>query len=1174
MYKINISANFTSEPILDSLNFWVEFLGIEDCKIDFAPYNQVLQSLLDPVSLLSVNQVGVNVLMIRLVDWLRECDDADPSQSEILKRTTGDLISAAKKFQTGRVMPLIVFLDSRTVGNVCGIFDENILNQAEDQIKNLLDRYNNITVYTWKDLNKLYPVSDWYDAKGDSEGHIPYTSECFVALGTFIARTVDRMRRRPFKVIVLDCDNTLWRGVCGEEEPERLKVDESLKIFHELLVEQRRNGRLLCLCSKNSEADVLSVFSSRTDFPLKWEDFTSWRINWQPKSQNLVELAGELNVGIDSFIFIDDNPAECAEVRSNCPEALVLELPGSSMGVELFLQHVWPLDQEGITIEDRRRSEMYREARQRNEFQKKVLSFSDFIAGLNLTVDIHPVEEDEIERVAQLTERTNQFNFTTIRRSVYEVRELLDSGSDVQVLNVNDRFGNYGLVGVLISREIGDTLVVDTFLLSCRVLGRGVEHRAVSELGLLADKRGLAFVELNYSRTAKNEPARIFLESVAKPYLKRTRDGVSCRIPTSVASSITFEPNESIPLKSAKPDSPSDVPQTSGRDSDRCSLDNYSRIANELNDPKVILKQIASGNVSLRPKLSAPYVAPRNSVEQTLADIWREVLRVDRVGVQDDFFKMGGDSILSIQIISKASQKGLQLTLRQQFQNPTIESLAKAIDESESSFTTAPQNAVGGIAPLTAIQEWFFEKGLPDPNHWNMEMMLEVRQAIDPDLLDQALHRIVEHHDALRMRFKSEASGWFQINQKLEQGTLLWIRDLSNVPPCNRDSEIRRAATEAHESLNLAQGPLLRAVWFQSSDLGNSKLLIAVHHLVCDGITWRILLEDLQSVYLQLCEENAVSLPTKTNSYLQWAESVNRYARDQTSFVRELDYWVNDRQRAVSSLPVDYPDQRDMGTEETSRIASTILDAVDTQKLLAEVPRAYQTQINDALLVAFVKTLNEWSGESIFFVDLEGHGRESILPELNLSRTVGWFTSVFPVFIEYQPANDLGRNLLFVREQLRQLPNRGIGYGLLRYLSDNSSVVERLRNQPQPELMFNYLGQFDQVMPGGGLFRSISSGSGAPLRGGKGRRQHLLEIIGGVENGELKLDWIYSTQVYESTTIENLARRFGENLRDLICFCENQSPIEESASPEYPLAMLNSKSLDRVLSQFAKSKAQ
>ena len=302
-----------------------------------------------------------------------------------------------------------------------------VLNEAEAALISDAGRLANVHVISSTSLLQRYPVSDYYDPHGHHAGHIPYTPACYAAIGTALVRTIYNLKRRPFKVIALDCDNTLWKGVCGEDGPLGVEVTAPYRALQEFMIGQMNAGMLLCLCSKNNEKDALDVFDQRSDMPLKREHLVSWRINWNSKSENIRSLAKELNLGLDSFIFVDDNPVDCADVEINCPGVLTLRLPENAESFPSFLNNIWAFDHASSTKEDQDRTRMYQESSQRERYREQTFSLKDFIEGLQLRVDVGEVTSDQLDRVSQLTFRTNQFNFTTIRRSKKEIEDLLSA---------------------------------------------------------------------------------------------------------------------------------------------------------------------------------------------------------------------------------------------------------------------------------------------------------------------------------------------------------------------------------------------------------------------------------------------------------------------------------------------------------------------------------------------------------------------------------------------------------------------------------------------------------------------------------------------------------------------------------------------------------------------------
>jgi FkbH-like protein len=334
-------------------------------------------------------------------------------------------------------------------------------------------------------------------------------------MGTYIARHIFAYNHQHYKVIVLDCDNTLWKGICGEDGAEGVKIEGPWLELQEFMLQKYRQGLLLVLCSKNNEADVWEVFAKNPFMPLKKDHFAAWRINWNPRSRNLEELAEELNLGIDSFILVDDNPLECSEVMTFQPEVLTVQLPGDPEEIPMFLNHIWAFDRVKVTQEDEKRSRMYVTERKRQEIRESMPSLEEFIKGLELKIHMMPLKPEQLPRASQLTQRTNQFNLSTVRRSEEDIRQLKQiPGTYCWILDVSDRFGEYGLTGLVIAKEKEeeDCLFIDTLLLSCRVLGRNVENALLTGLARFCRKRNLSQLKAHYYPTAKNKPLLEFLQ--------------------------------------------------------------------------------------------------------------------------------------------------------------------------------------------------------------------------------------------------------------------------------------------------------------------------------------------------------------------------------------------------------------------------------------------------------------------------------------------------------------------------------------------------------------------------------------------------------------------------------------------------------------------------------------
>ncbi|MCI0663065.1 MAG: amino acid adenylation domain-containing protein [Acidobacteria bacterium] len=556
-----------------------------------------------------------------------------------------------------------------------------------------------------------------------------------------------------------------------------------------------------------------------------------------------------------------------------------------------------------------------------------------------------------------------------------------------------------------------------------------------------------------------------------------------------------------------------------------------------------------------RPELANHYVAPRDRKEEIMAEIWAQVIGVERVGVYDNFFELGGDSMKSIQVVARANRAGIHLTPTLLFQRATIASLVQAAGASQK--TEAEQGIVTGQVPLTPIQRSFFEGQLVDPHHWNWSFMLETTQSLDPALLEQTLKRLLSHHDALRLRFYSPnasylanfveladlsesgclaRSEWRQFNAGLDETVPFTAIDLSQLGLEEQRAALEAAAACLQRSLNLSEGPLLRMAYFDMGEEQADRALLIFHHLVVDMFSSHILMEDFQKIYQRLKDAVEVDLPPKTTSFREWSQRLAEYAQSR-ELKQELSYWMESLNGSAPAMPLDYPagDNNEASTE----AVVTSFSKEETRALLQEIPAATGARMEEVLLAALARSWSSWTGQPGLFVDVDGHGRENILEGADLSRTVGWFTSVYPVLFDLERAVEPVDALRAVQAQLRRVPNRGIGFGLLRYLCEDEEAQWLMRRTPKAEVNFNYQGQLDP--PGARRneetpFRPARDNKG-PERSLNGKRSYRLYVVASAHGGALRIRWSYSSNLHKRSAIERLASSFEDELRRLIASC-------------------------------------
>jgi non-ribosomal peptide synthase protein (TIGR01720 family) len=456
----------------------------------------------------------------------------------------------------------------------------------------------------------------------------------------------------------------------------------------------------------------------------------------------------------------------------------------------------------------------------------------------------------------------------------------------------------------------------------------------------------------------------------------------------------------------------------------------------------------------------------------------------------------------------------------------------------------------------------FFELNQPDLHHYNQSTLLEVDRAIDSSSFAEAIRELLLQHDALRMRFTIAAGVWHAAIAPRDDVLPFELVDLSRLDDAEQSQALAEHALRLHTTLNIHSGPLLRVALFERGGQRTSYLLIVIHHLVVDTVSWRILLEDLQTLYQRRVGGPARALPAKTTSFKAWAERLTAHGRS-GAVLAELPHWLAIGETSFAQLPRDNPGGANTVAE--ARTISAFLSTDETRGLLHETPVAYRTQVNDVLLTALVRAFAHWTGSPSVLVDLEGHGREEIVNGVNVSRTVGWFTTIFPVQLDYADGQSAIEALQSVKERLRAIPNGGIGYGLLRYSSGDALVAEKLRALPQPEVRFNYLGQADRALLDSSMF-TLAPHPRGPAQSPTAERPYLVNIIGVVSEGKLRLEWTFSKSIHHGDTITTVANKFVAELRELIAQAREKKKINFSPA-DFPGAKLSQEELDKVLAK-------
>jgi FkbH-like protein len=665
-FRFFISASFTAEPLERVIAFWGRQLNAQ-FETRFAPYNQILQTLLDPNGEFAANTHGINIVLARLED-LAAFDSAGNGHPPALEANVLELIEVIRDASERASSPIVFCVCPPSPAFVASPERAALHHDLTNRIAASLDDTPGVQFLSHEQIGRLYPVANPHDPQAEQLGRIPYTELYFCALGAALVRHAHALFMPPYKVIALDCDNTLWQGICGEDGPRGIVLDPPRRALQEFMLDQRECGMLLALASKNNEQDVIETFAENPHMPLQMRHFAAWRLNWDSKPENLASLAEELSLGLDSFIFVDDNPKECAEVEEAASEVLSLTLPEDIARTPHFLNHVWAFDHPVVTEEDRNRNVYYAQEQEFGREIRRAANLAEFVAGLRLQVRIAPVTQDRLARVAQLTQRTNQFNFTTIRRTQAEIAALLRDGRyECVTVEASDRFGDYGVVGAMIFTSLENALELDTFLLSCRALGRGVEHRMLAWLGDEAARRHLEAVSVRLAPTAKNRPAQEFLHSVGAPFERADANGFAYLFPAAALHGLEWKPS-----LERRPEAARAPAKTAPR---RRRFVDYARIANTLSTPEQILE-------AMRREAAETPAESMTDVERRLAAIWADLLQRPSVGVADNFFDLGGHSLLAVLLIVRVKEAfGIELPIDDVYSgNLTLGELARKIE--------------------------------------------------------------------------------------------------------------------------------------------------------------------------------------------------------------------------------------------------------------------------------------------------------------------------------------------------------------------------------------------------------------------------------------------------------------------------------------------------------------
>lgn len=525
------------------------------------------------------------------------------------------------------------------------------------------------------------------------------------------------------------------------------------------------------------------------------------------------------------------------------------------------------------------------------------------------------------------------------------------------------------------------------------------------------------------------------------------------------------------------------------------------------------------------------FIAYRNEKEKYLINAVCDVLGLERVSVRQNFYHLGGDSIKAIQIASKLNDKGFKIKVKDILSNPIIEEMALCIEQSKG-LAINQDPCEGSIGP-TPIVSWFFSQNFANPNHYNQSVLLELKHDVETKKLEIILNELIRHHDSLRINYNSQTGELFYNYEHLDKYYNIQEHDLANLLLAEQVDRMTLIADDLKSSFNMENGILIKACIF---NLGQNakRLLITAHHLVVDGVSWRIILEDINAMVKQINNGQRITPAPKTHSYQEWAKVLENYCKKETD--EEGNYW-----KQILSKDFSFPTDHDLGEDTVDSSATITVQMSEdlTERLMVKANMAYNTEPKDLLITSLLRTIKWFTGSEDIIIELEGHGRENITESIDISRTVGWFTSLYPFYIRLG-REDLSYQIKEVKEEIRKIPNKGVGFGILKYISTafNENIKKYVR--------FNFLGDFTTGNENNSV-NLLNEQLGCDY--GKGNNlTYIIEINCFIVSGKLNVLLTYSRNKFSENTMQIFVNSYINDLKTIINHCCDKEAVEFTPS--------------------------
>lgn len=524
------------------------------------------------------------------------------------------------------------------------------------------------------------------------------------------------------------------------------------------------------------------------------------------------------------------------------------------------------------------------------------------------------------------------------------------------------------------------------------------------------------------------------------------------------------------------------------------------------------------------------FEVPMTKEEEILSEVWSQVLNINEISVLDNFFQIGGDSIKAIQVVASCNQKGLHLTTKDIMKKQTIRKIAQHV---EKSVVRLNQDTVVGNVRLTPIQKWFFDNITVDRHHFNQAILVKNKQKFHLSSLEKTMAMLIERHDALRMKYDVSGDDIQQynedINERLMPIEVMLINEENVLEIIYEDSN------KLQENMHLEDGNLITMKVYQT--LEEDYLFVMIHHLVTDGVSWRILIEDICNIYQSLVENRQLYLTPKTSSYQEWSQALYEHA--QTYQVkREHSYWeriCNKTYNSIGSKTITPNRVEDTG------VLKRELEDMDMFRLQQKVNKPYSTKTLEILFAAFSLTLKDYFGKGRYLIDMENHGRGFIESDIDVSRTVGWFTAAYPLDINTSKLEDTSQAIMYIKEKIRRIPNNGLNYGVLKYLTEDVDQRQYHLDQVKSEIIFNYLGEINHLSTHENL--EVIDYNYGITRSSKQKKQHVLEIDILIIDKKINLYIHYNNKCFSNEQIEIFSNIYNSKLKELVDHCIAQQEV-------------------------------